>query len=244
MYAFLSHDWAGLVIALSITLAGTAVFFFGRRTSGVSRLLSPMGASASVVGMVLCVTSAVQWANVERMWDSHPAPGVLVDVGGYRMHILAEGENRGKPTVVFIPGGHSSGYSFFNLHKIFRDETRSVLFDRPATGWSDIGPFPRSSYREAEELNSLMRISGEREPLILVGHSYGGLLALVYAMRFPDRTAGIVLLDPGLAELYRNPLAANFLNQVAGETFRQALMVSFGIPYSTKSTMLTSLKPV
>ena len=51
--------------------------------------------------------------------------------------------------IIFIPGGHGAGYGFYNYHKIFRTETRSILFDRPATGWSDVGPFPRTSYREA-----------------------------------------------------------------------------------------------
>jgi pimeloyl-ACP methyl ester carboxylesterase len=77
-----------------------------------------------------------------------------------------------------------------------RGETRSILFDRPGTGWSDTGPFPVSTRREAEELNTLLTNAGEKGPFILLGHSYGGLLAANYARRYPKNMAALVLLDP------------------------------------------------
>jgi pimeloyl-ACP methyl ester carboxylesterase len=48
---------------------------------------------------------------------------------------------------------------------------------------------------EAEELETLLRRAGEPGPFVLVGHSYGGLLAANFARRYPARTAAVVLLD-------------------------------------------------
>lgn len=70
-----------------------------------------------------------------------------------------------------------------------------ILFDRPGTGWSDTGPFPRRTAREAEELRALLDNAGEKGPFILIGHSYGGLLAANYAKRYPEKMTAVVLLD-------------------------------------------------
>jgi pimeloyl-ACP methyl ester carboxylesterase len=47
-----------------------------------------------------------------------------------------------------------------------------------------------------QELRSLLSSAGLPGPFILVGHSFGGLLARVFASLYPDETAGLVLLDP------------------------------------------------
>ena len=116
-------------------------------------------------------------------------------MGGYRLHLLAEGENKGQPTVIFIPGSHSPGYALYHLHRALRQQTRSILFDRPGSGWSDVGPFPRRTLQEVEELYRALHGAGEKGPFVLVGHSYGGLLAVNYAFRHPEEVAGLVLLD-------------------------------------------------
>ncbi|KUN40820.1 alpha/beta fold hydrolase [Streptomyces olivochromogenes] len=120
----------------------------------------------------------------------------MVDVGGYRMHVLAEGDAGPKPTVVWMPGGHTGGYAMYRLHALARERTRSVLVDRPGSGWSDLGPFPRTTAGEAVELLTALERAGEKGPYVFVGHSFGGLLMANAARRRPDLVAGLVLLDP------------------------------------------------
>jgi pimeloyl-ACP methyl ester carboxylesterase len=187
MSAFLSHDWAGWVIAALVILCGVAL----RRVRRVRYL----GIALLVVGALLAVGATVHVVQVAAMRREFPAPGKLVDVGGYKLHVLAEGRNKGNPTVVFIPGAHSPGYALYHLHKAMRQETRSILFDRAGSGWSDPGPFPRRTLQEVEELRKALRGAGEQGPYVLVGHSYGGLLAVNYAFRHPEDVAGLVLLD-------------------------------------------------
>jgi len=240
VYAFLSNDWSGVLIALVIVFVGIGVVLLARRRTGkiARRSLLGVGGLILVVGVVLTLTSAIHAISVARMWANNPAPGRMIDVGGYEMHLLAEGANNGKPTIVWIPGGHSAGYNFYNFHKIFREETRSILFDRPATGWSDVGPFPRTTWREVDEFHRMMQTAGEADdPFILIGHSYGGLFASTYALRYPDSVAGLILLDSGPVENWKNPDAAGFMKSYSRLSFADATLLGFGIPYSIQMAM-------
>jgi pimeloyl-ACP methyl ester carboxylesterase len=240
MYAFLSNDWSGLLIALVILTVGIGVVLLARRRTGkfVRRSLMGVGGLVVVLGAALTLTSGYHAISVARMWANNPAPGQMIDVGGYEMHLLAEGANNGNPTIVWVPGGHSAGYNFYNFHKIFREETRSILFDRPATGWSDVGPFPRTTSREVDEFHRMMQTAGEAgDPFILVGHSYGGLFASTYALRYPDNVAGLILLDSGPVENWENPEAAGFMKTYSRLTFADATLLGFGIPYSIQLAM-------
>lgn len=182
-----------MAIAAAVGLLALALLGIGRRPGrGLARLT---GRLVAVIASVLAVGGAIGTAKAVGA-DRIPPPGQLIDVGGYRLHLLAEGDARGEPTVVWIPGGHAQGHGFYNFHKVFRAETRSILFDRAGTGWSDVGPFPRTTGREAVELATLLARAGERGPFVMIGHSYGGLLAANFARRFRDRTAAVVLLDP------------------------------------------------
>jgi pimeloyl-ACP methyl ester carboxylesterase len=187
MSTFLSHDWAGGVIAVLVILAGVALLRVRR--------VRYLGVSLLALGVLMAIGATVHMVSVAGLKREFPPPGKLVDVGGYRMHVLAEGQNKGNPTVVFIPGAHSPGYALYHLHKALRQETRSILFDRAGSGWSDPGPFPRRTLQEVEELRKALQAAGEPGPYVLVGHSYGGLLAVNYAFRHPDDVAGLVLLD-------------------------------------------------
>jgi pimeloyl-ACP methyl ester carboxylesterase len=132
-----------------------------------------------------------------RARRAQPRPGRLIDLGGYCVHLLAEGQTRdGRPPVLWFAGGHASGLAIQHLHRAFRGETRSILIDRPGTGWSDTGPFPRTTAREAEEVVLALERAGERGPFVWAGHSFGGLLAANVARRRPDLVHTLVLLDP------------------------------------------------
>jgi len=89
--------------------------------------------------------------------------GVRVDVGAQRRHLIAEG--------LGAAGPGAEGLSMYHFLQSFRDGNRSVPFDRFGTGWSNSGPFPRSTSREAEELVTLLAIAGKVGPLVPTGHS-------------------------------------------------------------------------
>ncbi|MGX1543791.1 alpha/beta fold hydrolase [Streptomyces adustus] len=190
LLALLSRDWLGVAVALVVAAVGGCLVAVGTVWA-----LS-LGGLAVAVGALLLAGAVRHLVLVAREQRRDPPPGRLVEVAGHRMHVLAEGEAGGGPTVVWMPGGHAPGAEFRELHTMLRARTRSVLVDRFGTGWSDVGPFPRTTAGEAEELLAALERAGERAPFVLVGHSFGGLLLANVARRRPDLVAGLVLLDP------------------------------------------------
>jgi pimeloyl-ACP methyl ester carboxylesterase len=122
----------------------------------------------------------------------HP-PGRLVDIGGYRLHLYCTGT--GGPTVVLEHGHRATYLDWYLVQPKLAEFNRVCSFDRGGHGWSDLSPRPRVPSAMAEELHTLLRAAGERPPYILVGHSFGGLDAIMFAHRFPDEVAGVVLVD-------------------------------------------------
>jgi pimeloyl-ACP methyl ester carboxylesterase len=76
--------------------------------------------------------------------------------------------------------------------------TRVCTYDRGGMGWSDPGAQPRTSQQIVRELHTLLGNVGGEGPYVLVGHSFGGTNMQVYASRYPDEVAGMVLVDSAL----------------------------------------------
>jgi pimeloyl-ACP methyl ester carboxylesterase len=125
---------------------------------------------------------------------TYSPPGKLVDVGGYRLHLNCTG--KGGPTVVLIAGGGDFSFDWSLVQPDVSRFTRVCSYDRAGLAWSDPGPIPRTMRQEAYELHLLLKAARIKAPLVLVGHSIGGLIARVYAEQYPNEVAGIVLVDP------------------------------------------------
>lgn len=168
LLALLSRDWAGVPVALAVAGVGGGLVGFG------SDWVVVLGGLLVTVGVVLLAGAVRHLVLVTRRAEAERPPGRLVDVGGHRIHVLAEGDAGGGLTVVWMPGGHAPGEEFGQLHAMLAASTRSVLVDRFGTAWSDVGPFPRTTAAEAEELLAALEGAGERPPYVLVGHSSAG----------------------------------------------------------------------
>lgn len=192
LLTLLSNDAAGLLIAASVTGLFWVVSWV--LPNNFSNLFTIFG---SALGLLLAFASIRHIRVLSKFRRSVPPPGQMVDIGGYQVHVLAEGLTRdGRPPVVWFAGGHANGYAMHHLHREFLGETRSILIDRPGTGWSDAGPFPRTTAREAEEVVIALERAGEKGPFVFAGHSFGGLLVANIARRRPDLVDTLVLLDP------------------------------------------------
>ena len=232
LYPLLSHPLGGVVIGLIVAAISVILLVYARHVRA-ERPTGQAGLAGVLVGafaVFVLIAAAMSMIEIRRLADAHPPPGTLVDVGGYRMHILAEGNAGSGPTVIWIPGGHAQGLALHHLHAAIRDETRSIIFDRPGTGWSDPGPFPRRTATESVELATLLERAGEEGPFVLAGHSYGGLLAANFARRHPERTAAVVLLDasPPDAFIYAPAYGAAALDGLVRDAEQQGLDKIFG----------------
>jgi len=123
----------------------------------------------------------------------HPMRGVLIDLGGYRLHLYCLGS--GRPTVVLDAGFVDSLEQWDLVQPEVAKSTRVCSYDRAGSGWSDLGSKPRNASHEALELHTLLTRAGERSPFVVVGHSYSGLIALIFASSYRSETEGMVLVD-------------------------------------------------
>jgi pimeloyl-ACP methyl ester carboxylesterase len=62
-------------------------------------------------------------------------------------------------------------------------------------GWSEPEPGPPNATQTADELHALLQEADEKGPYVLIGHSLAGLYSHVYADRYPEEVAGMVLVD-------------------------------------------------
>lgn len=130
-------------------------------------------------------------------------PGRLIDVGGYRLHLNCQGE--GTPAVILDAALGASSISWSLVQPEIACVTRVCAADRAGLGWSDAGPMPRTAGRVADELRVLLERAGIAPPYVLVGHSFGGLVMRIFATRYANDAAALVLVDPAHPEDWVRP---------------------------------------
>lgn len=126
-----------------------------------------------------------------------PPPGRLVDLGGYRMHLLCTGQAvPNRPTVVLSAGGGDFAVDWSLVQQPLSDSVRVCSYDRPGYGWSDPGPEPRTFRQEAFDLHGALERAGEHPPFVVVGHSLGAFVVRTFAGSYRDQVAGMILSGP------------------------------------------------
>jgi pimeloyl-ACP methyl ester carboxylesterase len=101
-------------------------------------------------------------------------------------------------------GGMSAHWA--NVQQQAAKTTRVCAYDRAGLGWSEPGSEPRDARQVSGELHALLANAEVVGPYVLVGHSYGGLYTRMYAGRYSDEVAGVVLIDSSHPEQFtRSP---------------------------------------
>jgi pimeloyl-ACP methyl ester carboxylesterase len=116
-------------------------------------------------------------------------PGVLVDAGGYRVHLYCTGA--GNPAVVVI-GAFSFDWAL--VQPQIAKQTRVCTYDASGNAWSDPGPAPTCRNR-VREIHAVLHNGNVGGPYVLAGFSVGALFARMYARDYPEEVAGMVLID-------------------------------------------------
>ncbi|HWA86620.1 MAG TPA: alpha/beta hydrolase, partial [Opitutus sp.] len=147
----------------------------------------------AAVFVVAVVTAAIVQARHDRsVAAEYPAPGQLVDIGGCRLHVIERGSG---PAVVFEAGAGCCALDWDAVQTPLASVARTIAYDRAGNAWSDPAPAPRTPPQITDELHTLLHRLGVPPPYVLVGHSLGGIYVQVFARRFPDEVAGLVLVD-------------------------------------------------
>jgi pimeloyl-ACP methyl ester carboxylesterase len=171
-----------------------------------------------------------------------PVPGKLYDIGGTRLHMSMEGE--GWPIVLFDAGIAATSLSWRLVQPEVAKVARAASYDRAGLGWSDPAIGARTAERAAADLHAMLGAAGIHEPLILVGHSYGGLVARAFANRYRGRVAGMVLVDPVAAAEWAEPSRENRqrLARAIRLSRRGALLARLGVVRFALSLISTRLR--
>ncbi len=168
--------------------------FYWRMSHVRQRTLLRSGlALLALITFVLIIGAIYQFTESRIDFAKHPAPGKLVDVGGYRRHLLCMGQ--GSPTVIFESGVADDSLTWSAVQPTIAKTTRACSYDRAGYGWSDPGPEPRDAKTSAKELHTLLKNADLSGPFILVGHSLGGLYAREYAALYRSEISAMVLVD-------------------------------------------------
>lgn len=127
--------------------------------------------------------------------DRFPAPGRLVDVGTTSLHLQVSRGPAGAPVVVLEAGSGETSLSWRDVPSRLSDVATVVSYDRAGTGWSEAATTSRTGEHIVDELHAALTAVGVDGPYLLVGHSMGGLFSRLFAARYPEEVAGLVLVD-------------------------------------------------
>jgi pimeloyl-ACP methyl ester carboxylesterase len=185
---------------------------------------------ASSAVLIATAGTFYQSFSVARDRRVHGMPGQLVVVENRKMHIDCSGQ--GTPPVILDSGLGDISTSWREVQPQIARFTRVCSYDRAGLGYSDPSDRSRTSKDIAEELHMLLHNAGVTTPVVLVGHSSGGLNVRMFASLYPNEIAGMVLVDSSHPEQdSRLPPAlkamdARFLRQVELEE----IAMRFGVP--------------
>jgi len=114
----------------------------------------------------------------------------------------------GQPAVIFESGLANSSLSWSRIQPKLAALSATYSYDRSGLGWSDRRDHSCSLENIVGDLRTMLDAAQIPRPFILVGHSFGGLIARYYAHHFPGDLAALVLVDPATPEEWMSPTRA------------------------------------
>ncbi|MEL6534588.1 MAG: alpha/beta hydrolase [Bacteroidota bacterium] len=142
------------------------------------------------------------------LWSASHAQERFIEVDGANIWVNTlglEGRQPGQPVIVF-----ESGYAtpMGNWDKVIAAQAELgpiVTYDRPGIGESEAVEEQPNPKRVADRLLRILDHLEVPPPYLLVGHSLGGVYVRGFAVYYPEKLAGLVIVDPGdFTETFEN----------------------------------------
>ncbi len=178
------------------------------------------------------VGAAYQTISTQIDKSKYPAPGKLIDIGGYRLHLYCMGDQvDNSPTVILEQGLGGSSPAWGLIQPEVAKVTRVCAYDRAGLGWSDSAPrgTPRDGHQVSNELHTLLQKANIAGPYVMVGHSSGGLYTLFYTHQYPKDVVGVVLLDSSHPDQWNTPAGQDIYESNARSYSFTSILARLGL---------------
>lgn len=152
------------------------------------------------IAILAAAATAVALSPAARSTAAPADPTVdgLFDVGGHELYLTCRGS--GSPTVLYLHGAvfdpdvvpHRNA---LGIRRHLEEHTRVCLYDRRNVGRSETVDAIQQPKDMVRDLENLLEAAQVDPPYVLLGASFGGTLAHVYAAEHPDDVVGLVMLD-------------------------------------------------
>ena len=180
---------SGLLLGLVLVCAIAVTACTGKQ--------EPAGSGAPTAASVPLVAQFVEDAQAIEPVFALQGDEVPVSVAGRRFQTRCVGT--GDPAVILVSGANTPQTTWHRVHGKVGAKTRICSYDRLGVG--DSGPPPPVQTLEqlAEDLDGIVDALALPRPLVVVGHSLGGAIAMVWATKHPGDTVGVILIDASSA---------------------------------------------
>ena len=146
--------------------------------------------------MRMCVAMSVLSAMLVGLRHGQsPLIDRTVTAEGASIHIRCGGERHDLPLVVLEAGAGGGVETWQPVHAAIARFVRVCAYDRPGTPTSGPEPQGLTAANFSAFLRNMLKTAGELPPYVLVGHSFGGIVASLYAVTYPSDVVGLVLVD-------------------------------------------------
>ncbi len=206
---------------------------------------------AAVLGLAGCGAAVDRRASLgeTRAQAEHPPEGRFVTVNGARVHVVVAGQG---PDLVLIHGASGNTRDFtFSFADQVKDRYRVLVFDRPGLGYTDhADPRFAGSYSSAAEspavqarmLQAAAAQLGATKPIVL-GHSYGGAVALAWALERPETLSALVIVS-GATEPWPGSSSLGPLYDIAASKIGGAAAVPLLTAFPPRQLIRSSLATI
>ncbi len=202
---------------------------------------------AVLVAALVGVTQFFAAKRERTVVQQYPPLGQAVDVDGTRIQTLVMGQG---PDVVLIHGASGSMREFtFDFAQTLAKTHRVFIVDRPGLGHSDVAApeYGRAWSTasapvalQADLIRKAVRKLGADKPII-VGHSFGGAVALAWATQFGDDMSGLVMLG-AVSNPWPGDLGAYY--RVNSSLLGGALLVPMISAFATETRIKTAIASI
>ncbi len=204
------------------------------------------------IWLTLCLSGAAAAAERPPATTEHDPTLPSITVNGYRFHAQAFGD-AALPVLIVLHGGPGADYRYLLGLQALSDQRRVVFYDQRGTGLSPRVPAASISVGQyLDDLDAIAQQLSPGQPVELLGHSWGAMLASAYTGRHPDRVRRLVLAEPGFLDPETMPQAMGgggwpgwrVITGMAGAWLSQWTVDTGDDPYARRDHLVGRMLPL